>query len=682
MEELKSISQACFVSLPRKTKPNKPVRSTEQEIGRRYTIFRETWAYLESEVLRCQAEAHTDVLNNVMSFVQSRNPALTETSKRLDIPVAALMMGVNMSDHTAIFNLLAKKLLSSVTQMVARLHAKDCNSIAAMIQKVVTDIMQVSGSEDVEVKRNVCTMSMLAEWHDSVVIKTPGSPSKRQKKSSRGIRREDPIVVILEDFEGFKVSALQDFILICSKYLEKLPIVLIFGVSTTIMAIHNMIPQSASSCLAIETFFSMPVTEYLSQVFEKVLLEPSISFKLGHAVFQFIVDVVLFHDFSLTNLLQMMKMCMFEHFYHNPASLLCCRQEELKDVLQRMSQMEINDVLGQPSYQRYLMEQKPSSEKAAKRICRLVNDLHNHHKNSLLLLHMLYGFAKKLPSCSLGNHFREVYMTFLQAPVCETEDFSKLVKLIRVMSIDELQKRIGDALSALESQKDQLETPTNVADLKTHLEEYCEKFKALTDDVPEAQDSNETSEPVVLDWGKLRSRSQFQEKLKNLTKTKRVSPFEALRDEFASFFAEAFGDLQPPSSMPLHEVLYYNDATALKQYFTPSPRTVLHAALTRPQTVLRCECCRNTGSCEVSASLPDLSISYKLHLESGKLINLYDMMQSFKSVKSGETALSAEEEKVVQAQFFRSIAELQFLGLVKPTLRKTDHVQRMTWGFC
>ncbi|KAL1467864.1 hypothetical protein MTO96_025941 [Rhipicephalus appendiculatus] len=143
MEELKSISQACFVSLPRKTKPNKPVRSTEQEIGRRYAIFRETWAYLENEVLRCQAEAHTDVLNNVMSFVQSRNPALTETSKRLDIPVAALMMGVNMSDHTAIFNLLAKKLLSSVTQMVARLHAKDCNSIAAMIQKVVTDIMQV-----------------------------------------------------------------------------------------------------------------------------------------------------------------------------------------------------------------------------------------------------------------------------------------------------------------------------------------------------------------------------------------------------------------------------------------------------------------------------------------------------------------------------------------------------------
>ncbi|XP_075551941.1 origin recognition complex subunit 3 isoform X1 [Dermacentor variabilis] len=682
MEELKSISQACFVSLPRKTKPNKLVRSTEQEIGRRYTIFRETWEYLESEVLRCQAEAHTDVLNSVMSFVQSHNPALTEASQRLDIPVAALMMGVNMSDHNAVFDLLATKLHTSVTRMVARLHAKDCNSIAAMIQKVVMDIMQRAGSEDAEVKRTACTMSMLAEWHESAMVKIPGSPSKRQKKSFCGIHKEDPIIVILEDLEGFKVSALQDFILICSKYLEKLPIVLIFGVSTTVMAIHNMIPQSASSCLAIETFFPMPVTEYLSQVFEKVLLESSISFKLGHAVFQFIVDVVLFHDFSLTNLLQMLKMCMFEHFYHNPASHLCCRQEELKDVLQGMSQMEMNDVLGQPSYQRYLMNNKLSSETTSKRICRMVKDLHSHHKNSLLLLHVLYEFAKKLPGCSLGNHLREVYMTFLQAPVCETEEFSKLVKLIRVMSIDELQKRIGDALSILESHKDLSQAPTSIAELKTHLVEYVEKFTALTGDISEAQDASETAEPVVLEWGKLRSRSQFQEKLKSLTKTKRVSPFEALRDEFSSFFAEAFSNLKPSTSMPLHEVLYYNDAAALKQYFTPSPRTVLHAALARPQTILMCECCRNTSSCNISASLPDLSISYKLHLEGGKLINLYDMMQSFKSVKSGEKKLSAQEEKITEAQFFRSIAELQFLGLVKPTLRKTDHVQRMTWGFC
>lgn len=683
MEELKSISQACFVSLPRKTKQSKTAKSTEEQIGARYTTYQETWTHLESEVLKCQADAHTDVLNGVVAFVQSRNPALTEASRRLDIPVAALMMGVNMSDHTAVFNLLVSKLRSPVTQMVARLHAKDCGSIAAMVHKAVVDIMQGSGCEDMEVKKNACTMSMLAEWHERVVTtRLPGSPSKRQKKTPSGIRKEDPIVVVLEDFEGFKVSALQDFILICSNYLEKLPIVLIFGVSTTVMAIHNMIPQNASSCLDIETFFSKPVTEYLSQVFEKVLLEPSISFKLGHHVFQFIVDVVLFHDFSLTNLLQMLKMCMFEHFYHSPASVLCCRQEELKDVLRSMSQREINDVLSQPSYQRYARDNKPSPERGTKRIRGMIGDLHRHHRNSLLLLQVLYEFAKKLPGCSLGNHLREAYMTFLRAPVAETEDFSKLIKLIRVMSIDELQKRTGDALSVLESRKDGAKAPPSVLELKTSLEDYREKFEALSGEKGETADVAEPAEPVSLDWGKLRSRSQFQEKLKDLTKTRRVSPFETLREEFATFFTDAFRDLVPPASMPLHEVLYYDDAMTLKQYFAPSPRTLLHSVLSRPQTVLRCECCKNTGSSDVSPSIPDLSISYKLHLESGKLINLYDMMQAFKTVKFGEKKLPAQDEKVVEAQFFRSIAELQFLGLVKPTQRKTDHVQRMTWGFC
>ncbi|KAH6928731.1 hypothetical protein HPB50_018857 [Hyalomma asiaticum] len=445
MEELKSISQACFVSLPRKTKPNKPVRSTEQEIGRRYTIFQDTWAYLEGEVLRCQAEAHTDVLNNVMSFVQSRNPALTEASQRLDIPVAALMMGVNMSDHTAVFNLLAAKLHSSVTRMVARLRAKDCNSIAAMIQKVVMDIMQVFDGAETFIRKSSQAQVTFPYLHVNVVHHLLGQYGQ---------------ILIDNAWYGCEAGGLAARSVVCS----------------------------------------------------------------------------------------------------------------VSDVDELQSEDAIFD--GE--------------------------------------------------EC---GELREVYMTFLQAPVCETEDFSKLVKLIRVMSIDELQKRIVDALLVFESNKDFSQAPTSISKLKTCLAEYSEKFTALTDDVPEAPDPNEVSEPVVLDWGKLRSRSQFQEKLKSLAKTKRVSPFEALRDEFANFFAESFSSLKPPSSMPLHEVLYYNDAVALKQYFTPSPRTVLHAALARPQTVLRCECCKNTGTSDVSASLPDLSISYKLHLESGKLINLYDMMQ-------------------------------------------------------
>ena len=32
------------------------------------------------------------------------------------------------------------------------------------------------------------------------------------------------------------------------------------------------------------------------------------------------------------------------------------------------------------------------------------------------------------------------------------------------------------------------------------------------------------------------------------------------------------------------------------------------------------------------------------------------------------------------ARFIRAVSELQFLGFVKATKRKTDHVERLTWG--
>lgn len=683
MEDFKSISQACFVSLPRTNKHNKSSRDTKRGIGERYTIYQETWTHLEASIQKCQCDAHVDALNSVVSYVRTHNPSLKQARERVEIPTAALIMGVNMSDHAEVFKLLACKLRASVTHMIATVQVKDCSSISVLMQKVVSDIVQTASSDDVVLKKSLCTMSMLASWYKSAVEKAPCSPSKRQKKTGSSVRKGDPIVVILEDLEGFKPTVLQDFILICSNYIDRLPLILILGVSTTVNTVHRLVPQRASSCLAIETFTSIPVTEYLSQVFEKVLLDPSMPFKLGPRAFQLIVDVVLFHDFSLTNLLQMLKMCIFEHYYSNSASILCCRQEELISVVLALSRDEIQTVTALPSYQRYLPENKMSPEKTSKKILSLVQDLHNHHRSSLVLLQALSEFSKKLPGSPLGNHFRELYILYLELPLSETEGFAKLGKLIRVMSIDELQKRLGSALVPFETHGKQL-SETGLRKFRDGLTSYKKRLDDIAGQKIEDAEMDEIHEAAPLDWGDLRSRSQFREKLKDLTKTKKVSPFELLREEFAGYFREVFSELCPPSQLPLHEVLYYDDAPSLKQYFVPSPRSVLHSALAKPYTYLKCECCQNIGVAEMSPSLPDLSLSYKLHLESGKLINLYDMMQAFRGVKvtTGQKKLSAGEEKLIEAQFFRSVAELQLLGLVKSTQRKTDHVARMTWGSC
>eukprot|EP00054_Salpingoeca_dolichothecata_P020871 m.132786 g.132786 ORF g.132786 m.132786 type:complete len:103 (+) comp23783_c0_seq2:2277-2585(+) len=101
--------------------------------------------------------------------------------------------------------------------------------------------------------------------------------------------------------------------------------------------------------------------------------------------------------------------------------------------------------------------------------------------------------------------------------------------------------------------------------------------------------------------------------------------------------------------------------------------------------------------------MPDVAIVYKLHLEGGKLINLHDWMQAFAFEVQEQNAANEEEDDdephenapasrtqkaakgkvdaIIQTRFLRAVTELQMLGFVKPTTRKTDHVQRLTWGY-
>lgn len=106
--------------------------------------------------------------------------------------------------------------------------------------------------------------------------------------------------------------------------------------------------------------------------------------------------------------------------------------------------------------------------------------------------------------------------------------------------------------------------------------------------------------------------------------------------------------------------------------------------------------------------LPDTSILFKGYLEAGRTINVFDWHQSFAAVLETQrqqgfgtgdqkqaiaspsdgavhakiTQESGEEEEdekwgmEVQARFIRGVHELDFMGFLKHTGRKPDHVAR------
>lgn len=110
--------------------------------------------------------------------------------------------------------------------------------------------------------------------------------------------------------------------------------------------------------------------------------------------------------------------------------------------------------------------------------------------------------------------------------------------------------------------------------------------------------------------------------------------------------------LPPPESQPLYEVCYYSSYSAVRRHLNATPRTSIQSALSspycylkvRPRVVIKCDSVQKRNSEQyqtfffqnenlktddgtVSSSAPDICIAYKLHLECGRLINLYDWLE-------------------------------------------------------
>ena len=96
--------------------------------------------------------------------------------------------------------------------------------------------------------------------------------------------------------------------------------------------------------------------------------------------------------------------------------------------------------------------------------------------------------------------------------------------------------------------------------------------------------------------------------------------------------------------------------------------------------------------------MPVTSILYKLYLESGPLINTFDLWSAFYSIIGGEEGIwgrerggaeggkrgeEGEKEGVdkatAQALFYRGLAELRSLGFVRASKKKTDHLAKLAW---
>ncbi|XP_032131182.1 origin recognition complex subunit 3 isoform X4 [Sapajus apella] len=658
---------------------------------------------MKSENERLQEELNKNLFDNLIEFLQKSHSGFQKNSRDLgcqitlrEIPTAALVLGVNVTDHDLTFRSLTEALQNNVTPYVVSLQAKDCPDIKHFLQKLVSQLMDCcvdiksKEEESVQVtqRKRHYSMDSLSSWYMTVTQKRdPKMPSKKRTTSSQW--QSPPVVVILKDMESFTTKVLQDFVIISSQHLHEFPLILIFGIATSPIIIHRLLPHAVSSLLCIELFQSLPCKEHLTTVLDKLLLTTQFPFKINEKVLQVLTNIFLYHDFSIQNFIKGLQLSLLEHFYSQPLSVLCCNLPEAKRRINFLSNNQCENIRRLPSFRRYV--EKQASEKQVALLTKekclkeetqlLLENLHVYHMNYFLVLRCLHKFTSSLPKYPLGRQIRELYCTCLEKNIWDSEEYASVLQLLRMLAKDELMIILEKCFKVFKSCEKHLGSTAK------RIEEFLAQFQNLDAETKEEEDAS-GSQPKGLQKTDLYHLQKSLLEMKELRRSKKPTKFEVLRENVVDFIDCLVREyLLPPETQPLHEVVYFSAAHALREHLNAAPRVALHTALNNPYYYLKNEALKSEEGC-IPNIAPDICIAYKLHLECSRLINLVDWSEAFATVVTAaekmdaNSATSEEMNEIIHARFIRAVSELELLGFIKPTKQKTDHVARLTWGGC
>lgn len=734
-----SISTGCFVF-----KPSKTSRLNEKRVFGRASTVQQSESIVEHDVYMAEWNTASSLIEEFRSQIYSsvfedmfamlkKSPEGGDT-----LPTAVLVSGVNLPDHQSMYVRLRDRLYDLVTDRVCLLGGTECgSSLKTAVRTVVAQLMTTGSNADDQTDTNCvgiddglsdgdddvpptaavdgkqtrrlgnATMPVLLDHYQkhlgaqTVDVSGSGRSPLSPVAAQRGVKRarngshqeqepkttQQPLVVIFKDLEMFTPSVLQDLLLILSQYRLHMPLAVVLGVATSVDIVHRLLPHHVSSNLTLTTFVCLTSSHCLQKFVDKVLLSDSLMFRLGGKVLRLLLDVFLYNDFSINNFIAGYQYCMLEHFLSAAGVLLCqCSDTSLTEAVTQLSRKQLGEMRQLPSVVSHFKALSEDERlKLAKEnhfrswLVETIKQTRLRCRQSVVALRCLFTLASRLPGHMLGHQFRELYSVSLLHPLAEQEGYTRVVQLLSMMSKPELTLALQTASAAIDDEA--------VSDrLQRHLasvEGVDESAVAVeADESDGASKTEEKSSDNVK--GILRGATNYHSLKERLQAVAEIhgrhkNAYERVRETVISDLCQYFREtVTLPSSWTLCEVFVFDDVAAVRRRIVGAPRVALQTALADPARYLQCECCQLTSdSGSISATMPDLCIVYKLHLECGPMINVFDWLQSFQAIIGADAI-----DDVLQARFARAVAELQFLGFIRPTRRKTDHVARLTWGSC
>ncbi|KAL2814765.1 origin recognition complex subunit 3 N-terminus-domain-containing protein [Aspergillus granulosus] len=626
----------------------------EQSVRLRYQTYEQLWSIQEAKIQEILDDVDAEVLENVSSFVKTASPEIYGGC----IPAALLTVGSNVSSLARLLSRLNDQLTSTGEGGVIVLESGDAPNLKTTLKNIIrAAIINTEGNDgyqsfltDREGPRLLgYDLDLLGEYVTQ--------------------RRVKHLVLAFRDSEAFDPGILTDLFFLLSSWLDRIPLTLLFGISTSVELFEARLPRSSIALLKGRFFELHEASNCVDHIYERIQSEGG-KFWLGRNLTGVLFEKSSDYFQTPESFCRTVKYAYMSHFFANPASVLLA--DEIPTAIQQDKLCEA--IRNVPSFRKYceaLVEDGQTQQ---------VRDLLEDDKDLFAQVIQLIKAGQQ----SMHDIFQTVkFISLLLKDLNITKKASMSELSIRALS-GELQdsQTLEDTLAALkrlDSARIEALIP-HFPDSMTNVPE----FQSMRNDLaallqvhsgPEPLRSEYDSQNSVIGTTIVQQRVKLNKSRANLPEisvkyTKIIDRVHAL---LASYFETT---LRKPQDLPLHEAFLFDARNPIKEAFAPRPRFAIERALSNPFDYLMYT--SETSEGKISSKQPATSILYQLYLESGALVNIHDLWQAFHAVFESEMG-DNHDERMTMALFYRAMSELRALGMLKHSRKKIDHAAKSAW---
>lgn len=535
------------------------------------------------------------------------------------------------------------------------------------------------------------------------------------------VEEDEAIVVAVEDADLFPEDTLRDLVYLCGKRQKAEtteadegvsengipPVAILFGLGTSADSLHSALGIQEATVI-MPTNIEMPhATACFKVIVERVLSVRKHPIVLSQAVYDVIETEFFARESTVAVVMRSLHQIYTTHFYHEPVVAPFSKR---KFLLGRGLDVELNETCLVHLRNKVGSVKNELKSEACddgelysltlkwyealctwKSRCRIVEQV--VYKLMRVLQVPERGWTRERPNHSdLRLHIFRAFLVTEDTDRCVGT--RKIGRLIAPMIGRSSRQQLLKVVTAMkESMKScGVEDDEEINDSLERLSDLAENLENLDQQSSNDKEEENTVAGSVSTRRRLRAKggaAAWQRRAEMLRSAREVekasSVLKGPREKLTSIFKDFIDLVKPLSTLPMYEVILFSDTKTLQELSgglgaTAEPRTSFFSAMRKPSKLL--------GSLSDS-SIPDTAIAYRLLAEGGRMKNLHDWYHTFSTMRvagaverdenGNITGLKDVSQAETQVRFSKVCAELEFLGLLKHTNRKTDHVLRLTF---